>query len=145
VTVRVAKILAAVLCVGAAAGSYAAGGKLAGEAQALKGDSVIIRSSRIQLYGITAPQPDEQCQAAGGAWPCGTEALKALSKQVDGRQLACRLKQKAGHGFWQASCQLADTDVAEMQVRAGWARALIDKYTEAEAQAQTAGRGLWRR
>jgi endonuclease YncB( thermonuclease family) len=127
-----------------ATSGYAAGEKLAGVAQALKGDSVVVRGSRIQLYGIEAPAPDEPCQAAGGTWPCGAESLKALSDKVDGRQLVCRLRQKAGHGFWQGSCKLADSDIAEMQVRAGWARALSDNYGEAQADAKAAGRGLWK-
>ncbi|MFO1350462.1 MAG: hypothetical protein U1F68_07220 [Gammaproteobacteria bacterium] len=79
---------------------------ISGEAEAHAGNIVVVRGARIQLYGIEAPEPDARCESKTGAWNCGAQAKAALAKQVSGKTLECKTRQKLGHGFWQAKCFL---------------------------------------
>lgn len=119
---------------------------LAGTARAFKGDVVIIGGAKVQLFGIDAPEPHQQCESESRAWACGAAAKSALRERVNGKHLECRVHHKVGHGYWQGTCLLEGVDVGEAQVRAGWARAipsLSDTYKAAETEARATNRGLW--
>jgi endonuclease YncB( thermonuclease family) len=120
--------------------------EIAGAARAFRGDVLIVRGAKVRLFGIVAPAPNETCASAEGNWPCGREAKAALSGSVKGRDVVCSIVAKVGHGSVQATCLLGAVDIAEMIVRAGWARAepaMSDAYLEAERDARSRQAGMW--
>lgn len=119
-----------------------------GTGRAFKGDVVIVNGAKIRLFGIAAPDGDEQCGNGNSAsrQSCGDAAKKILAKLVNGNQVVCRPRNKVGHGYWQGTCLLDGADVGEMVVRAGWARAAVemtDQYVSLERQARATGVGIW--
>jgi endonuclease YncB( thermonuclease family) len=118
-----------------------------GTARALSGDALIVRGTRILLFGLTAPNEAMQCRTETGLSSCAEAALDALDAIVREQQITCTLVRKVGHGAYQGRCRLADeTDIGLTLLRAGWTHADADARAEqkaAEADARTAMRGMW--
>ena len=119
--------------------------EIAGAARAFRGHVLIVRGAKVRLFGIVAPAADEVCAGSDGG--CGPRSKAALNDLVKGREVVCSIVAKVGHGSVQATCTLEGTDVAEMIVRAGWARAelaMSDAYFDAEQDARSRQVGMWR-
>jgi endonuclease YncB( thermonuclease family) len=125
----------------------AAADGVSGAAHAFRGDIVIIRGTKILLFGLTAPADSGQCTLETGPAPC-TEAAKAnLEILLEDGPISCSFVRKVGHGSYQGRCQRSDgTDIGLMLLRQGWARAdaeASEEYQAAEAEARAKNRGLW--
>ena len=65
-------------------------GSLYGEAKITDGDTIIIGSQRIRLYGIDAPEKNQKCKTKQRReWHCGIEAKNYLDKLVDQNKVFC--------------------------------------------------------
>jgi endonuclease YncB( thermonuclease family) len=93
------------------------GSAIVGRARVVDGDSLIIRASRIRLFGIDAPEGRQHCRdAAGRSYACGEAARRALLDTIAGREVSC------------------------MPVGLSHDRG---RYAAAEREARDARRGLW--
>jgi len=55
------------------------GALITGKGAAKDGNSVLIGSLELRLFGIDAPERDQECKRADGKpWSCGFEATRAL-------------------------------------------------------------------
>ena len=120
---------------------------LEGRARVVDGDSLEIGGRRVRLFGIDAPELDQNClSAAGATYDCGTAARRALDAAIGGRTVTCT-PVGASHDRAVALCQANGRDLSEEMVRSGHALELTNfsrgRYGAAEREARQARRGLW--
>lgn len=117
-----------------------------GEAQALDGDSLVVGGKQVRLFGIDAPEFDQQCQKDGGNWPCGEAAKAQLSELVAGQRVECRGQGVDQHNRILAVCTAGGENLNQAMVAQGWAvayRQFSDAYVSAELDAKTNRLGIW--
>lgn len=129
------------------------------------GDTAVVGDLTVQLFGIKAPDLDEQCtQKRVNEESCGIVALAAILALVNGvAPVDCLIVGAAADNTLIARCLSEDfadaadgldrqsNDLAEILVLTGWARADEDKfegpeigrYKVAELAAQRNGTGFW--
>ena len=120
-----------------------------GLAVALQGDQVTIDGARVSLYGIDAPDPDQdrECTANGRLFGCYSNAKRALESLIDEGPFVCTDTGERNYvQFPYMICTVNGKDVGEALVRAGFAVAFLpqtDMYAAAEAAARADQVGLW--
>ena len=112
------------------------------------GDSLRSGKLRIRLFGIDAPERNQQCtNREGRQWNCGVAAQKALKKMIESvPQIYCNLMDVDRYSRLIMRCHAGETDVAAALVRAGLALAYRQYsafYSEDENAAQKAKAGIW--
>lgn len=112
------------------------------------GDTVILGTVRIRLFGIDAPELSQSCSDIQGAsWGCGAWS-KAVLERLAQPGLSCAPKDTDRYGRTVAVCYDATgVDVNAEMVAAGAAYAYVKyakDYVETEAYARAGGIGLWR-
>ena len=142
---RFGPLLFALAAIAAAPAASAEG--ISGAARAFRGDIVIIKGTKVALFGLTAPADGENCAVDAGTVPCADAARDALAALLTPGPVTCDYVRKTGHGAYQGRCRDADTaDIGLALLSAGWARADVEApadYRTAEADAKTSKRGLW--
>lgn len=119
---------------------------VSGTAHVVDGDSLVVGTQRVRLFGIDAPELDQTCQRDGQAWACGQAAKEQLEALVADHQVVCR-----GQGFDQyarmlAVCSVGYDELNRTMVEYGWAvayRHFSDDYLAEEARAQASHEGIW--
>lgn len=112
------------------------------------GDTFVMGSERVRLWGVDAPEGRQVCQdGQGRAFRCGDVARQRLIALIGGRLVDCRERDRDGYGRMVAQCRTGGVDLGEALVRAGWAveyrQFSRGAYTAAETEARRARRGLW--
>ena len=112
------------------------------------GDSLRSGKLRIRLFGIDAPEKNQQCTNENGAkWACGETAQKALETLVaNAPYLQCDLIDTDRFGRAVMRCFAGKTDLGAALVRAGLAlayRQYSSIYSVDEDSAKTAKLGMW--
>ena len=106
----------------------------------------MVGSREVRLFGIDAPEFDQQCKRAGQSWACGSEAHDRLSQLATGQDVRCVSIEIDQHGRYVSRCMVAGTDLNRAMVASGHAVAFrrysLD-YVSAEASAKAVRRGLW--
>lgn len=121
-------------------------GPVWGIARAKDGDSLVVGSTEVRLFGIDAPEFDQTCGKAGTSWSCGSEAAEALSRLVTGREVRCVSRGTDQHGRLLGECSIGATDINRTMVASGYAlayRRYSLAYVGAESSAKAAKRGVW--
>ena len=122
---------------------------VSGPAGAVQGDQIAIGGKLISLYGIDAPDADQdrQCRAGNVFYGCFSNAKRALQILVDLGPATCA---DTGERNWldvpYMICTIRGEDIGLELVRQGWAVAFLpqsDQYEAAEAEARAAKKGLW--
>lgn len=120
---------------------------IVGRASVTDGDTVVIRDTRIRLHGIDAPESAQFCQDASGKdYRCGQAAALALSSRIGASPLSCEPRDTDRYGRTVAVCRLGGDDLNAWMVSRGHAVAYqrySADYTETEAEAKAAKRGIW--
>lgn len=117
-----------------------------GTARAKDGDSLVVGSREVRLFGIDAPEFDQSCKRAGTNWQCGTEAAEKLAALVTGREVRCVSSGEDQYGRTLAKCTVGQVDVNRTMVATGFAvafRRYSSSYVSAEESAKVNRRGLW--
>lgn len=142
---RLGALLLALAAFAAAPAASAEG--ISGAARAFRGDIVIIKGTKVALFGLSAPTDGESCAVDAGTVPCADAARDALAALLAPGPVTCDYVRKTGHGAYQGRCRDADTpDIGLALLSAGWARTDAEApadYRAAEADAKSAQRGLW--
>jgi endonuclease YncB( thermonuclease family) len=120
---------------------------ISGRARVVDGDSLIIGTSRIRLFGIDAPEGRQDCRdAQDNNYRCGETSKRALSAQIGGRAVNCT-PVGTSHDRSVAVCTVEGRDLSEAMVRGGHAVELRQhsrgRFSAAEREARDARRGLW--
>jgi endonuclease YncB( thermonuclease family) len=117
-----------------------------GKAHVSDGDTLVLGSERIRIFGIDAPELGQSCTAKGKAWACGRWSAQVLRDMLLKGDVRCRAIDQDRYGRTVATCQVADTDLGAAVVQAGAAiayRRYSTAYVTQEAKAKAARRGIW--
>lgn len=124
----------------------AAEAPFSGIGKAKDGDSLLIGTREVRLFGIDAPEWDQICTRAGRPWACGQDAADQLSRLVTGKQVTCTPVNTDEHGRTVARCTVGVLSVNRALVSSGYATAYrhySSDYVPAENEAKAGKRGLW--
>jgi endonuclease YncB( thermonuclease family) len=119
-----------------------------GNAHVIDGDSLKINDTDIRLFGIDAPEYRQDCMdEARKPWPCGREAMRALSELSRDQTVSCIAQDSDRYGRSVAICRTPTSELNREMVRLGWAiayRRHSHDYVPSEDAARRARRGIWR-
>ena len=117
----------------------------------LDGDSIrAANGAEYRLFGIDAPELHQTCSETNGtSWLCGRAAKAKLTTLIKGGNVNCAARATDRFGRVVAVCSAEGVpDLGEAMVRDGYAidlgGAAGNPYRDAEAEAHTARRGIWR-
>ena len=115
------------------------------------GDTIrAANGAEYRLFGIDSPELAQTCTEANGkTWLCGRAAKAKLTTLMKGGNVNCESRATDRFGRIVAVCSAWGVpDLGEAMVRDGYAIDLGGEagkpYRNAEAEAQTAKRGIWR-
>ena len=123
------------------------GSPISGRARVVDGDSLMIGTARVRLFGIDAPEGRQDCRdAQGRSYRCGESARRALAELIGSHEVSC-MPVGASHDRSVALCTAQRRDLSEAMVRGGHALELRQhshgRYAAAERDAREGKRGLW--
>ncbi len=108
----------------------------------------VAENRQIRLAGVTAVPRDVACKLADGSdWPCGTTALFALRRFLQGRAIECYFLSGDKAKPLVAPCRIGKTDIGLWLLTEGWVTAektASADYRKAAEAAHCEGLGLWR-
>jgi len=111
------------------------------------GDTLRLDGQKIRLWGIDAPELQQQCQSGQGAYTCGQSAREALQALVAGRTVECEARYTDRYRRTVSICFADGVELNEAMVRAGWALDYVryskGHYAEDQAIAQRESSGIW--
>ncbi|HVZ08084.1 MAG TPA: thermonuclease family protein [Rhodopila sp.] len=111
----------------------------------IDGETLRIGDDVVRLAGIAAPRRDTRCEVRGGvSQDCGVAAANALAALVRRGPIECTIHGRDSRGRPLGDCQTAGVSLSQAQVRDGWAVAREVSLKDMEAEARSAGRGVWR-
>lgn len=121
-------ILAVAIAATCATPALAAGTErtVAGEAQVIDGDSLVVSGVRIRILDVDAPESGQFCFAKAepldqGAWHCGRQAARALTEEIGDQKVSCDMTGQGIRKSWLARCAVGGRDLAEWLAANGWA------------------------
>jgi endonuclease YncB( thermonuclease family) len=120
--------------------------RISGKPTIIDADTIEIRQRRVRLYGIDAVEADQLCFRGNLAWRCGLDAINALDRMIEGREIQCEERDRDRYHRIIASCRLGSTDIARWLVETGWAvayRRFSEEYVVFEEQARRGRVGIW--
>lgn len=124
------------------------GEAITGHARVIDGDSLEVGGVSIRLFGIDAPERDQDCRdASRKTYACGRASLRALAAVIAGRDITCSPVDVDQYKRDVAVCTVAGVDLGDAMVRGGHAldytRHSRGRYADAEREARDARRGVW--
>ncbi len=120
-----------------------------GKAVPLQADQINLGGQRISIFGIDAPDPDQdrECTLNGQLFGCFSNARRFLAAMLDLGEVACIDSGKRNYvNFPYMTCTINGKDIGEELVRNGHALAFLPQstmYVEAEKAAKAAKLGIW--
>ena len=144
------RLVAGIVVVAMLAGSATAQqATVTGRAKSIMADMIAIDNKRIPLFGIDAPDPDQdrECVLGRAFFGCASNAKRALDILLDEGPVTCTDAGQTNYlGYPYMTCVVNGKDIGEQLVRSGNALAFkpqSDKYAEAEKAAKAAKLGIW--
>lgn len=116
--------------------------ELKGLARVVDGDSLEMRSEKIRIVGIDAPEFDQSCGNVKNQWPCGQQSKSALAKLIDNKTVRCAVQGFDKYRRSLAICYVEGKDIGKWMVTNGWAVSFGD-YGFDEAIARRNRLGIW--
>jgi endonuclease YncB( thermonuclease family) len=121
--------------------------RVAGAAQVIDGDTLVIGERRIRILGIDAPERDQTFHdVAGQTRHCGEDARQALAARLARQQVSCHVASQDRYGRNLARCATGGSDLPEWLVHKGWAIPVGEeraRYMAAGREAEASRAGIW--
>ncbi len=113
----------------------------------IDGDTIILNSEKIRLYGIDTPEIKQTCtDNYGHTYLCGVKAKLELEKIIGSRKVSCIKKTKDRYKRSISIFYVDKNDINSLMVKRGWAlayRKYSKKYVKDEAIAKLNNAGMW--
>ena len=139
---------AGLACVLTLSASAASAMEISGPATVIDGDTLVVASRHVRIWGIDALEHDQRCgRSDGDRWACGEFSRDALVRTVRNKRVTCQSDSQDRYGRDVARCSVGTVDLGAEQVRDGWA---LDwqhyshgAYAGQEAEARASLNGIW--
>lgn len=105
--------------------------EISGPAKVVDGDTIVIGSQVIRLFGIDAPETAQRCsRSSGKSWPCGKAALEHTKELLTGTTATCSVSVFDDYDRLLATCRTSSgVDINLDLIEKGMSWAFI-KYSD---------------
>ena len=114
----------------------------------IDGDTIVLNNEKIRLFGIDAPEFNQDClDEKGRAWACGKAAKAFLEGLTIGNDLKCNTVTKDKYKRSLGICFRDSINLNQSIVRAGYALAYFrysDLYKFDQEYARENEKGIWK-
>ena len=128
---------------------------ISGIAEVVDGDTIKIRSNKIRLFGIDAPEKKQFCKkiyltisilSFQKDYPCGKISTMKLKKKISNKEIICKSSEKDKYHRLIAVCFKKQTNLNAWMVKNGYAvayRKYSKNFVSQEIIAKKNKLGLW--
>ncbi len=99
----------------------ASAAELTGRVQVLDGDTLSINGTEIELWGLDAPELEQQCFTEGKPWFCGQSAKHHIEVFTQGKTVFCKAKPNTDGAQNQYKCAVGSLDIGAEMIEVGLA------------------------
>ena len=118
-----------------------------GKAIVIDGDTIHIKSNKIRLHGIDAPETNQTCKVDNQDWFCGKQSTKELKKLISNQEVKCTTNDVDIYNRFVAICYVNEININQWMVKSGWAiayRYYSTDYIIEEKYARDNKLGIWK-
>jgi len=118
-----------------------------GNARIIDGDTIHIKSNKIRLHGIDAPEIKQTCKIDSEEWYCGEQSTKELKKLINKQEVECITNDIDIYKRYVAICSVNQININQWMVKSGWAiayRYYSTDYIIEEKYARDNKLGIWK-
>ena len=118
-----------------------------GKAIVIDGDTIHIKSNKIRLHGIDAPETKQTCKVDNQDWFCGKQSTKELKKLISNQEVKCTTNDVDIYNRFVAICYVNEININQWMVESGWAiayRYYSTDYIIEEKYARDNKLGIWK-
>ena len=118
-----------------------------GKPKIIDGDTIHIKSNKIRLHGIDAPETKQTCKIGNEEWYCGKQSTKELKKLINKQNVECVVNDVDVYNRYIAICYIDEININQWMVKNGWAiayRYYSKDYINEEEYADDNKLGIWK-
>jgi endonuclease YncB( thermonuclease family) len=118
-----------------------------GKVKIIDGDTIHIKSNKIRLHGIDAPETKQTCKIDNEEWYCGKQSTKELKKLINKQNVECVINDVDIYNRYVAICYVDEININQWMVKNGWAiayRYYSKDYINEEEYADDNKLGIWK-
>ena len=118
-----------------------------GKPRIIDGDTIHIKSNKIRLHGIDAPETKQTCKIDNEEWYCGKQSTKELKKLINKQNVECVVNDVDVYNRYIAICYVDEININQWMVKNGWAiayRYYSKDYINEEEYANNNKLGIWK-
>ena len=118
-----------------------------GKPRIIDGDTIHIKSNKIRLHGIDAPETKQTCKVDNQDWFCGKQSTKELKKLISNQEVKCTTNDVDIYNRFVAICYVNEININQWMVESGWAiayRYYSTDYIIEEKYARDNKLGIWK-
>ena len=118
-----------------------------GKARIIDGDTIHIKSNKIRLHGIDAPETKQTCKIDNQDWYCGKQSTKELKNLINNQKVECNVNDVDRYNRYVAICYVNEININQWMVKNGWAiayRYYSKDYIVEEKYANDNKLGIWK-
>jgi endonuclease YncB( thermonuclease family) len=118
-----------------------------GKARIIDGDTIHIKSNKIRLHGIDAPETKQICKIDNQDWYCGKQSTKELKNLIKNQKVECNVNDVDRYNRYVAICYVNEININQWMVKNGWAiayRYYSEDYVLEEKYANDKKLGIWK-
>ena len=118
-----------------------------GKPRIIDGDTIHIKSNKIRLHGIDAPETQQTCKIDNEEWYCGKQSTKELKKLINKQNVECVVNDVDVYNRYIAICYIDEININQWMVKNGWAiayRYYSKDYINEEEYANNNKLGIWK-
>ena len=118
-----------------------------GKARIIDGDTIHIKSNKIRLHGIDAPETKQTCKIDNQDWYCGKQSTKELKNLINNQKVECNANDVDRYNRYVAICFVNEININQWMVKNGWAiayRYYSKDYIVEEKYANDNKLGIWK-
>ena len=118
-----------------------------GKPRIVDGDTIHIKSNKIRLHGIDAPETKQTCKIDNEEWYCGQQSTKELKNLINNQEVECITNDVDIYNRYVAICSVNEININQWMVKSGWAiayRYYSTDYIIDEKYARDNKLGIWK-